>query len=141
VHVAAPEEELATKKADTLNRAIADYQAKGWILLNQTSNSAQLKKPKEFSVGFFIIGLFLLVIVAVIYLVAYAVKSDEIITLTTDDQANLVVNGKTILPVVNRPQTPEELKKSKRSTFIGLIILGVLVLIPILILIFTAHAH
>jgi hypothetical protein len=139
VHVITPEEKLATKKAETLNKAIAEYQAAGWILLNLTSSSAQLKKPKEFSVGFFILGLLLLVIIGVIYLIAYAVKSDELVTLTTDDQGNLVEDGKVILPVVNKPQTSEELERSKRSTRTALIIMGIVILVIVLLIIFTTH--
>jgi len=138
VHVSTPAEELAAKKANTLNQAIANYQKSGWILLNQTSGSAQLKKPKEFNTALFVIGLLLLVIIGVLYLISYAVQKEELVTLSTDDKANLVINGKVFVPVasvVTRPQTPEELERSKRSTRTVLIILGVVILVTILLVV------
>jgi uncharacterized integral membrane protein len=141
VHIVTPEEALATKKADTLNKAIAEYQADGWVLLNQTSNSAQLKKPKEFSTALFIIGILLFFIIGVIYLILYAVQKEELVTLKTDDQGNLVEDGKVILPVENKPQTPEELEKSKRSTQRTLIIVGLVLLALVLLVIFTTNIH
>jgi len=57
--------------------------------------------------------------IAVIYLIAYATNQDELLSLTTDTEANLVVNGKVVLP--SQPMTPEEQelekKKAKKSTF------------------------
>lgn len=98
VHVTTPEEQLATRKKDSLNNAVAFFQSRGWILLTQTSNTAQLKKQKEFRLVFFLIGLLLFVMPGVVYLVAYLALRDEFATLTTDDQANLLVNGEVINP-------------------------------------------
>jgi predicted amidophosphoribosyltransferase len=98
VHVTSPEEQMAARKADTLNNAIAFFQSRGWILLNQTASTAQLKKQKEFKLAFFLIGLLLFVITGVVYLVVYLAQRDEYATLTTDAQAHLVVNGEVILP-------------------------------------------
>jgi uncharacterized integral membrane protein len=137
VLVSTPENEMVTKRAKMLSEAIQHFQSSGWILINQTATTAQLKKPKEFSWAFFIIGLILGIVIGVIYLIAYAVQNDELATLTTDGQAHLVVNGKTIEPVISNPQTTEELKRSKRSTQIGLIIIGIIFLILILLIIYS----
>ncbi|HEY5158144.1 MAG TPA: hypothetical protein VII93_09320 [Anaerolineales bacterium] len=52
-------------------------------------------------------------------MIAYATNQDELLSLTTDTEANLVVNGKVVLP--SQPMTPEEQelekKKAKKSTF------------------------
>jgi uncharacterized membrane protein YvbJ len=92
-HQSKPQEELTTKKEAVLNKAVADYQANGWILISNSGGVAQLKKPKSFNWALFIIGIILLLFIAVIYLISYAVEKDEILTLTTDNEANLVVNG------------------------------------------------
>jgi uncharacterized membrane protein YvbJ len=98
VHQPKPEEELTTNKETVLNQAVADYQSKGWILISNSGGVAQLKRPKSFSWAIFIIGILLLVIIAIIYLIAYAIQKDELLTLTTDNEANLIVNGKIYIP-------------------------------------------
>ena len=98
VHVVMPAEELEAKKAKKLNRAIAAYQSEGWILVSRTSDSAQLKKPKEFNTAIFIIGLLLVVIIGVLYLILYAVEKEEIVTLSLEDQARVLINGKVFVP-------------------------------------------
>jgi len=55
-----------------------------------------LKKPKEFNLAVFLIGLILGVVLGVVYLAAFLAQQDELATLTTDEQANLVVNGKVV---------------------------------------------
>lgn len=142
VHVVTPAEELAKKKADTLNKAIAEYQAEGWVLLNQTSNSAQLKEPKEFNTALFVIGLLLFVIIGVLYLIFYAVQKEELVTLTTDDQANLVENGEVILPKVN--PSPEETSAAEEvhgSARTPLIVLGIVIFIIVLVAILANLPH
>ena len=141
VHITTPQEELAAKKAKKLNKGIAHFQADGWILLNQTPNSAQLKKPKEFNGLLFIVGLLFGIIFGVLYLIFYAVQKDELATLTTDNQANLVVNGKTIIPVVYKPQTPEEIQKSKRSTRTGLLIIAAVIVVLVVIVVVITLAN
>jgi hypothetical protein len=87
-----PVEKLAVKKLNVLNKAIAEYQSKGWILISNSGGVAQLKKPKNFNWGIFILGIILLLVIAVIYLIYYAVEHDEIVTLATDTNGNLIVN-------------------------------------------------
>jgi hypothetical protein len=98
VHIASPAEQLVARKAETLNKAVAFFQSRGWILVIQSTGSAQLIKPKEFNLALFLIGLILGVVLGLVYLAAFLAQRDELATLTTDNQANLVVNGKVVIP-------------------------------------------
>jgi hypothetical protein len=101
-HVTTPAEKLAAIKAYMLKEAIAAYQSEGWILLNQTSDSAQLKKPKEFNAILFILGLVFFVALGLLYLISYFVQKEEIVTLTTDDQGHLEINGEVFIPKTSK---------------------------------------
>jgi hypothetical protein len=134
--VGVTKQDIAINKREvTLNKAIADYQNRGWILISNSGGIAQLRKPKSFSWGIFIIGILLLFLIAFIYLVYYLVKSEEIVTLSTDEQANLLINGRNFIPVVSTPQTPEELARSKKQTMIALLVLGGFIVLCIVYLI------
>lgn len=144
VHHPKPDEELTTKKEAVLNKAVADYQTRGWILISNSGGVAQLKKPKSFSWAVFIIGIILLLFIAIIYLIAYAVQKDEILTLTTDDEANLVVNGKIFVlgPVLTPEEQEIERQKAKKSTNKVILILALIVIVMIvgcLILAYTGN--
>jgi hypothetical protein len=125
-HILTPEEELAVTKESVLAQAVVDYQTKGWILISNSGGVAQLKKPKSFNWGVFILGIILLLFIAVIYLIAYAVEKDVLITLTTDGEGKLVLNGVSIFP--SHPQTPEEKEKAQKSTRKAFLILGIIIL-------------
>jgi hypothetical protein len=127
-----PVDELALKKETVLSQAVADYQSKGWLLVNNSGGVAQLKKPKEFNWGIFILGILLLVVIAVIYLIAYAVQHEEIVTLTTDIEGNLLENGKRIL--LKPPENSEEEKKTRVQKFIAIGIFIFLILAIILLI-------
>ena len=114
IHQPKPDEELATKREAVLNKAVADHQAQGWILISNSGGVAQLKKPKSFNWAIFILGIIFLFVIAFIYLIAYAVEREEIITLTTDVDANLVVNGQIVLP--SHLQTPEEKERVEEQS-------------------------
>jgi uncharacterized membrane protein YvbJ len=110
VHQPKPEVELADKRAAVLNKAVLEYQNDGWILISNSGGVAQLKKPKVFNWAIFILGIILLLIIAIIYLIAYAVEKDEIVTLTTDENCNLIEDGEIILP--EEEDLDEEEKKN-----------------------------
>ena len=103
------EEEYALKRPYVLNEAIGNYLLGGWILLNKSDGTAQLKKPKRFNWVLFIVGILLGLIIGVIYLIVYALKKDELVTLTTDFQGNLIINGVVQQPAGQMP--PEEKEK------------------------------
>jgi hypothetical protein len=98
VHITTAEETLALKKATVLDQGVADYQNKGWILLSKVDGVAQLKKPKKFNWIWFIFwlaGSFIIIGgLGLLYIIYYAVKKEEIIVLSTDDQGLLLINGK-----------------------------------------------
>lgn len=137
VHKTTPQEGLVKNRESVLNQAIADYQVNGWILLSNSGGVAQLKKPKSFNWGVFIIGILLLLVIAVIYLVAYAVQQEEIVTLTTDDSGNLLINGKSVSQMAqvqqDKPLTEEEKSRIKRNNTI-LIILGIMFVLAVIVL-------
>jgi len=81
---------MQQKRSATLDQAVADYQMRGWILISNSGGVAQLRKPKTFNWLVFIIGLLLILILGILYLIQYAVQKDEIVTLTTDAQGQLV---------------------------------------------------
>jgi hypothetical protein len=92
-HKTTPEEELAKKRESILNQAIAKYQLDGWVLLSNSGGVAQMKRSKSFNWFIFIIGILLLFLIALIYVVIYAIDHEEIMTLTTNGNPNLLVNG------------------------------------------------
>jgi cytochrome c-type biogenesis protein CcmH/NrfG len=115
-----------------LEKAVARYQASGWILISRTGRTAQLSKPKQFNWGWFIfwliIGLFVMFLPLIIYLIYYAVKKDEVTMLEVDEKGILIVNG-VRPPAPARVLTPQEKAKAdaetKASTRKALIILGI----------------
>jgi len=133
VHQTNPIEELALKRETTLKAAVAFFQSKGWILISNSGGVAQLKKPKSFNWGIFILGIILLLVLALIYLAAYAVDKDEIVTLTTDEEGNLLVNGKAIIP--GQDETSEE-NKSYAPVVITILII-ILVVIAVFVVIWS----
>ena len=60
---------------------------------------------------------------------AYALEKDKLITLTTNSECNLVVDGKPILP--SHPQTPEEKEKEQKSTRMAFIYLAIIIIVII----------
>jgi hypothetical protein len=127
--------QLDKKKESVLNQAIANYQAQGWILINNSGGVAQLRRPKSFNWLIFIIGILLLLVIAVIYLVAYAIQHEENITLSTDESGDLLINGEPASQPPTSIQANAE-PKSKRTLYLILSIVCVVV-IPILIAYFA----
>ena len=124
-----PVDTLAIKKKIVFDQAVADYQSKGWLLLNNSAGVAQLRKPKSFQWGIFLLGILLLVFIAVIYLIAYAVEHEEFITLSTDDDGNLLVNGVRFIPQPPKDSEEEKKKRAQQWTAIGLLSLLILLII------------
>lgn len=124
-----------TEQGKVLENAVARYQQQGWILISNTSRTAQLRKPKKFSwVWFFIwlvVGIVAIALPVIIYLIYYAVKKDETVTLSVNEAGELLINGfkPSAPPAPTKPLTPEEQAKadaaSKASTRKLLITLGI----------------
>jgi len=141
VHRTTPEEEARMRTANVLDQAIHNYMNAGWVLVNRTDQAAQLKKPKRFNWFWFLfwllIGLVAIGLPVILYLIYYAVKKDETVTLSVSKEGVLLING-TIpspkpaavpAPVDNR--TPEERKAANRRL---LIILGVVALVAFIVI-------
>ena len=106
IHQSKPDDDLASRKDMVMRQAITYYQSNGWILLSYVGGVAQFKMPKNFNWFIFIMGFFFLATVSIIYLIYYLVKHDELMTITTDAEENLVVNGVVVLPRL--PETAKE---------------------------------
>jgi len=70
---------------NTFERRIVDYQRNGWVLLTHTSNTAQLRRPKDNPGCVPLIFLFLLSIVCgILFLIFRSLQREEIVTLTDE---------------------------------------------------------
>lgn len=139
---AAPkEEETPTKDSTVLDQAINERVNSGWILVSRNDRFAQLQKPKHFNWMWFlvwlVIGIFLFALPVVLYLIYYAVKKDEVVTLSVNNEGELLINGAKPMahaapvPVVDT-RTPEEKAAAKRRDLIilGAIAVTIFVVIP-----------
>lgn len=134
VHKTTPEEETRARSSDLLEQSILNYTNGGWVLVSRTDRMAQLRKPKKFHWGWFLwwllIGMIAFALPVILYLIYYAAKKDEIVTLAINETGELLVNGMkpalkpvaAAAPVDNR--TPEEKEAAKKSTQKVLLILG-----------------
>jgi uncharacterized membrane protein YgdD (TMEM256/DUF423 family) len=89
----APADILVQKRNATLNRAVAEYQMSGWVLISNSNGVAQLKKTRSFNWLAFLGGLVLIVIGAIFYLIYYFVNKEKVITLTVDEDGSLRRSG------------------------------------------------
>jgi len=67
-----------------LDREIQSYVRKGYRVLSQTDTSAQLVKPKKFSLILAVLLLILMVLPFVIYLLMYVAAKDKTVYLSVD---------------------------------------------------------
>jgi hypothetical protein len=58
---------------------ITQFMAQGFLIANQSSHSVTMIKRKEFSILWLVIGLLLCVIPLFIYLIIYALETDQIV--------------------------------------------------------------
>lgn len=77
--------------------------------------------------------------IAIIFLIAYAVEKDEIVTLTTDENANLVEDGVTFLPEDLDEDSKEE-GTAPASTLLFLFVLGIKI-VGVIFLVIIFHLH
>jgi hypothetical protein len=152
VHQANPEEEVRTKSASVLEQSILNYTNVGWVLVSRTERMAQLRKPKKFNWGWFLwwllIGMIAFALPVILYLIYYAAKKDELVTLSINETGELLVNGGSPTPkpvAVTAPvdnRTPEEkAAANKRLLLIVGIVIGALVILPMICAFFAAIAN
>jgi ABC-type Fe3+ transport system permease subunit len=72
-----------------LQAEINRYVGRGFRVTSQTPRSAQLVKPKKFSVVWAVIWFVLMILPFVIYLLYYASKRDQQVYLTVDEQGHI----------------------------------------------------
>ena len=81
-----------------LDRTIIEYREKGWELLSQVGNTAQIRKPKHFGFGKFILFLLFIPLTAgigsLLLLLDHWIRKTPMKLLTCDEQG--YVNIKTL---------------------------------------------
>jgi hypothetical protein len=80
------------ERSNLLQREIQKYVKDGWRVQSSTATTAQLVKPKKFSFLFFIVLLILMVLPALLYVVWFAVKRDEAVYLSVDENGRITRN-------------------------------------------------
>lgn len=66
--------------------AIADYSARGFLLVSKTETSALLRKPKQFNVLLAILGAVLCLVGLIVYVIFYATQQDEVVEVRLVDR-------------------------------------------------------
>lgn len=61
------------------------YVKQGYRIVSQTETAAQLVRPKQFSMMWFLLGLLAVGVGAVLYIIYYAIKKDKAVYLTVVD--------------------------------------------------------
>jgi hypothetical protein len=82
-------------RKDILAARVLILQKQGWILLNQADFSAQLRLPKGNPNGCLLFFLLILAVLpAVIYLILWSMKKEDVITLAVDEtgQVSMIRN-------------------------------------------------
>ena len=77
------------RRRDILQKEIGRYIRKGFRVVSQTDTSAQLVKPKRFSLLWAIIWLILAVLPFILYLLWYLSRKDQVVYLTVDTQGRI----------------------------------------------------
>lgn len=80
------------ERANILQHEVQKYIKDGWRVQSSTPTTAQLVKPKRFSFLFFVILLILMVLPAILYVVWFAVKRDEAVYLSVDENGKITRN-------------------------------------------------
>jgi uncharacterized membrane protein len=99
IHVAAPrcrtgwaQPDLASRR-QVLRDRIVDLAMQGFLVIYQTDDQAQLKKPKEFNTNLFIVllivGIVLIELPMIIYLIVYVLRRDTLLYLRVDEWGRL----------------------------------------------------
>lgn len=87
--LASMEQPVAINPEAILQAEINHYVQKGFRVVSQTARSAQLIKPKKFSVVWAVIWFVLMLLPFVLYLLYYAGKRDQQVYLTVDERGNI----------------------------------------------------
>lgn len=83
------------RRREILQREISKYVKKGFRVASQTDTTAQLIKPKKFSLLIAIIGLLFFIVGLLVYLVWYASRKDLLVYLSVDPAGKVSVSKNT----------------------------------------------
>lgn len=77
-----------------LQSEIQKYVSAGFLIVHQTETTAQLRKPKQFNFGIFLVlGILLFIVGAILYVAWYASQNDEVVYLTLDNEGVVHASG------------------------------------------------
>jgi hypothetical protein len=85
---AAADVPLGTRRA-ALQGQIAHYMKSGYRVMSQTDTTAQLVRPKKFSLLIFVILLICAVFPAIVYIAYYVSKKDKTVYVAVDEWGNV----------------------------------------------------
>lgn len=71
-------------RREILDATIARYSAMGYRLQSQTDTTAQLVRPKRFSIVLALIGLLIAVVGLIVYLLIYLAQKDSVVFVQVD---------------------------------------------------------
>jgi hypothetical protein len=76
-------------RAAILDKEVQKYIWRGYRVVSRTPTTAQLVKPKQFSIILAILGLIIAVVGLVIYLIIYMAMRDSQVYLTVDENGRI----------------------------------------------------
>lgn len=82
-----------SERGAILDDEIRRYVARGYRVQARTATTAQLIRPKSFSVAAAIFWALFLLVGLIIYLLIYAAQKDEALYLSVDERGNVVRQG------------------------------------------------
>jgi len=99
-----------------LESAVSGYIAQGFVVANRTPTGVTLVKRKQFSIVALVIGLILCIVPLLVYLIYYAMLTDQVIELTLGQAAPQMSadgrwwwNGTAWMPTASPAPSPEQL--------------------------------
>jgi hypothetical protein len=90
---------VAVGDPSAFETAIANYSARGFLLVSKTDTTALLRKPKQFNVLLAILGALLCLVGFIVYVLYFAAQQDEVVEIRlVDRQAALEGEPYTLSP-------------------------------------------
>lgn len=82
-------EQWSAYRTTVLDREIDKYVRAGFRVVSRTPTTAQLVKPKEFSMFIALLGFLFLFVGLVLYMLIYMAEKDQTVYLSVDEQGNI----------------------------------------------------
>ncbi len=99
----------------SLNPVIAYYVSKGYRVISQTETSAQLVKPKKFSLFWGVLLFLVFIVPFVIYLLSYLAKKDQSIYLQIVGNTVVITNASGRTSTLEGTPSKRKLKRASRT--------------------------